>query len=77
MPRNDESTSILMNIQQVCDRILSSKELTRKEQMQLMTYCLNDTLVTAAERLSINSVLDEIQLGKLRFLREGNSVDPL
>jgi hypothetical protein len=77
MPRNDESTAILMNIQQVCDRILSSKELTRQEQMQLMTYCLNDTLVTAAERASINSVLDEIQLGKLRFLREGNPVDPL
>ena len=59
---------ILMNIQQVCDRILTSGELTRDEHMQLMTNCLNDALVNKNERQSINQVLDEIQLGQLRFV---------
>ncbi|AFY39613.1 hypothetical protein Lepto7376_3408 [[Leptolyngbya] sp. PCC 7376] len=59
---------ILMNIQQVCDRILSAGELTRDEHMQLMTTCLNDALVNTDERHSINRVLDEIQFGKLQFV---------
>ena len=59
---------ILMNIQQVCDRIITTGELTRDEHMQLMTHCLNDALVNRDERHSINRVLDEIQFGKLRFV---------
>lgn len=65
---NKEPQTLLMNIQQVCDRILSTKELSRQEHMQLMTCCLNDALVNEQERYSINQVLDEIQLGKLRFI---------
>lgn len=61
------STPILMNIQQVCDRILTTQEISRQEQMQLITYCLNDALVNANERRAINQVFDEIQLGRLRF----------
>ena len=64
----DENIAILMNIQQVCDRIQKTGELTRDEHMQLMTYCLNDALVNKNERQSINQVLDEIQLGQLRFI---------
>ena len=59
---------ILMNIQQVCDRILSTGELTREEHMQLMTHCLNDALVNHEERQSINRVFDEIQRGNLKFV---------
>ena len=63
-----DNIAILMNIQQVCDRILMAGELTRDEHMQLMTNCLNDALVNKNERQSINQVLDEIQLGQLRFV---------
>ena len=63
-----DNIAILMNIQQVCDRILTAGELTRDEHMQLMTNCLNDALVNQRERQSINQVLDEIQLGQLRFI---------
>lgn len=59
---------ILMNIQQVCDRILTTQEISRQEQMQLITYCLNDALVNANERHAINQVFDEIQLGRLKFV---------
>jgi hypothetical protein len=57
-----------INIQQLCDRILSTKELTRQDHMQLMSLCLNDGLVTAEERRRINEILDNIQLAQLHFL---------
>ena len=60
--------AIVMNIQQVCERILSTGELTREEHMQLMSSCLNDGLVNKDERHAINRVLDEIQFGKLTFV---------
>lgn len=63
-----DNITMLMNIQQVCDRILMEGKLTRAEHMQLMTNCLNDALINKHERQSINQVLDEIQLGQLRFV---------
>lgn len=58
----------IINVQQLCDRILSTQELTRQDHMQLMSLCLNDALVTEDERRHINQILDDIQLAQLHFL---------
>lgn len=63
----DNLSPVLMNIQQVCDRILSTQAIAYQEHMQLVTYFLNDALVNEAERRAINQVLDELQLGRIRF----------
>ncbi|MGB2926239.1 MAG: hypothetical protein WBB82_13140 [Limnothrix sp.] len=60
--------TLKINIQDLCDRILDTRELTRQEQMQLMSHCLNNKLVTKEERRQINQVLDEIQFARLRFV---------
>lgn len=57
-----------INIQQLCDRILSTQSLTRLDHMQLMSLCLSDALVTEDERRQINQILDDIQLAQLHFL---------
>ncbi|HBB34598.1 MAG TPA: hypothetical protein DDZ80_20310 [Cyanobacteria bacterium UBA8803] len=49
------------------DRILDTGQLTRLEHLQLVTTILSDYKVTDEERSQINRVLDELQVGHLKF----------
>ncbi|MEQ9482028.1 hypothetical protein [Coleofasciculus sp. F4-SAH-05] len=55
-------------IAQIVDRILDTGQLSRLEYLQLVTTMLSDYKVTDEERSYINRVLDERQVGRVRFL---------
>ncbi|MEQ8998483.1 MAG: hypothetical protein RID53_18455 [Coleofasciculus sp. B1-GNL1-01] len=52
----------------IVDRILDTGQLSRWEYLQLVTTMLSDYKVTDEERSYINRVLDERQVGRVRFL---------
>ncbi len=56
------------SFEQLVNRIIASRKLTRADQQQLMLTTLSREIISEAQRQQINRVLDHLRAGKLRVV---------
>jgi len=56
------------SIEQVVDRILNSRKITRTDQQTLMSALMSKNMLTTKEQLLINQVFDTLRKGMLRVV---------
>jgi len=66
MKKNDRQ--MLVAIQQMVERVLRSRRITRKEYLQLVTTILADPDLTDEERRQINRIFDYIHIGQMSIV---------
>ena len=63
-----QSSATNTSIEQVVDRILSSRKISRTDQQALMAALMSKNAISTKDQLLINRVFDALRKGQLRVV---------
>lgn len=66
--RGGEKSKSTVPAKQIIDRILVSGQISRKQNMLLVSAILSDYQLTEEDRRQINHIFDYIQMGRLKLV---------
>lgn len=67
MPWMREQPSILVDLTQIIDQVLTTQQANRQQYFQLMSVMLSDEAIATEQRSQINRIFDEVQLGRIKI----------
>lgn len=67
MPWMREQPSILVDLTQIIDQVLTTQQANRQQYFQLMSVMLSDDAIATEQRSQINRIFDEVQLGRIKI----------